>query len=63
MINTSYNVRSEPIVCSPDDAYRCFLMTDMDGLAVGRQLVLKERQTRQVSDAERAEHLARFQLD
>ncbi len=32
MINTSFNVRSEPIVCTPEDAYRCFLMTDMDVL-------------------------------
>ena len=31
MINTSFNVRGEPIVCTPEDAYRCFMMTDMDG--------------------------------
>jgi len=34
MINTSFNVRGEPIVCSPDDAYRCFLGTDIDHLVL-----------------------------
>ena len=36
LINTSFNVRSEPIVCTPEDAYRCFMMTDMDVLVLGR---------------------------
>jgi carbamoyltransferase len=35
VINTSFNVRGEPIVCTPEDAYRCFMSTDMDCLAIG----------------------------
>ena len=34
LINTSFNVRGEPIVCTPEDAYRCFLATDMDALVL-----------------------------
>lgn len=44
MINTSFNVRGEPIVCSPDDAYRCFMATDMDVLVIDDFLLLKEEQ-------------------
>ncbi|HNV00680.1 MAG: hypothetical protein KA191_11095 [Verrucomicrobia bacterium] len=35
LVNTSFNVRGEPVVCSPDDAYRCFVNTEMDALAIG----------------------------
>ncbi len=63
LINTSFNVRSEPIVCTPEDAYRCFLMTDMDVLVLGRHVVLKERQSAQASEVDREAHLAQFQLD
>jgi carbamoyltransferase len=63
LINTSFNVRGEPLVCTPDDAYRCFMMTDMDVLVLGRHVLLKERQSRQTSEAERKEHLAQFQPD
>jgi carbamoyltransferase len=41
MINTSFNIRGEPIVCTPDDAINCFLGTDIDFLAVGSYLVRK----------------------
>lgn len=41
ILNTSFNVRNEPIVCSPDDAIQCFLSTDIDALAMGDYLVLK----------------------
>ena len=44
MINTSFNVRGEPIVCTPADAYRCFLATEMDALVMGEFLLLKEEQ-------------------
>ena len=44
MINTSFNVRGEPVVCTPSDAYRCFMGTNMDILAVGNFLVYKEEQ-------------------
>ena len=36
LVNTSFNVRGEPIVCTPEDAYVCFMRTEMDYLAVGR---------------------------
>jgi carbamoyltransferase len=62
LVNTSFNVRSEPIVCTPQDAYRCFLATDMDVLAMGRQILLKEDQKPLDAKAREA-HLAQFQLD
>lgn len=63
LINTSFNVRSEPIVCTPDDAYRCLMMTDMDVLVIGRHIVLKNQQARQMSEEQRQAHLDQFQLD
>ena len=44
LVNTSFNVRGEPIVCTPEDAYRCFMGTDMDYLVVGNLLLAKEHQ-------------------
>ncbi len=44
VINTSFNVRGEPIVCTPEDAWRCFMRTEMDYLAVGPFLLKKEDQ-------------------
>ena len=44
IINTSFNVRGEPIVCSPSDAYLCFMRTEMDMLALGNCLLLKGEQ-------------------
>jgi carbamoyltransferase len=44
MINTSFNVRGEPIVCTPEDAYRCFMRTEMDHLVLGSHLLDKSRQ-------------------
>lgn len=44
IVNTSFNVRGEPIVCTPEDAYRCFMRTDMDTLVVGDYLFEKSRQ-------------------
>lgn len=41
LINTSFNVRGEPIVCSPEDAYRCFMRTNMDVLVLGSYILLK----------------------
>ena len=63
LINTSFNVRSEPIVCSPEDAYRCFMMTDMDVLVLGHHVLLKKEQPNQWSAEERERHLAQFDLD
>lgn len=45
IINTSFNVRGEPIVCSPEDAYKCFMRTDMDYLIVGSFILDKKAQS------------------
>lgn len=44
VVNTSFNVRGEPIVCTPDDAYRCFMRTEMDYLIIGKHIFCKEEQ-------------------
>jgi carbamoyltransferase len=44
LVNTSFNVRGEPIVCTPTDAYRCFMRTDLDYLAIGSYLLSKTDQ-------------------
>ena len=44
IVNTSFNVRGEPIVCSPDDAYRCFMSTEMDALVLENLVLLKDDQ-------------------
>ncbi len=44
LVNTSFNVRDEPVVCAPDDAYRCFMATEMDVLAVGNFVLRKDAQ-------------------
>ena len=44
VVNTSFNVRGEPIVCTPDDAYRCFMATEMDVLVLEELVLLKEDQ-------------------
>ncbi|MBM3823785.1 MAG: carbamoyltransferase [Verrucomicrobia bacterium] len=44
LVNTSFNVRGEPVVCTPDDAYRCFMNTEMDALALGPFLLRREEQ-------------------
>jgi carbamoyltransferase len=46
LVNTSFNVRGEPIVCSPQDAYRCFMRTEMDLLVLEDCLLWKDRQPR-----------------
>jgi carbamoyltransferase len=44
IINTSFNVRGEPIVCTPEDAYRCFMRTEMDHLVLGHFLLARSEQ-------------------
>ena len=44
IINTSFNVRGEPIVCTPEQAYRCFMATNMDVLVLERSVLLKSEQ-------------------
>lgn len=60
MINTSFNVRGEPIVCTPSDAYRCFMRTEMDFLVLGSFLLDK---TEQETWAESDNWMMNFQLD
>jgi carbamoyltransferase len=52
MVNTSFNVRGEPIVCTPEDAYRCFMRTDMDVLVLGSFILEKSEQPARVESAE-----------
>ena len=63
LVNTSFNVRGEPIVCTPEDAYRCFLATEMDALVMEDVLLVKQDVAQQMDQAQRAQHLAQFQLD
>ena len=63
LVNTSFNVRGEPIVCTPEDAFRCFMSTEMDVLVLEDCVVLKSENESTVSGAERQRHLAKFELD
>ncbi|HUG90709.1 MAG TPA: carbamoyltransferase [Planctomycetaceae bacterium] len=62
IINTSFNVRGEPIVCTPEQAWRCFLGTNMDALVLERFVLLKSEQP-DAKEHEIDEYLAQFQLD
>ena len=63
LVNTSFNVRGEPIVCTPEDAYRCFLATEMDILVLEDVVLTKDAVNQQAGKAEREQYLAQFQLD
>jgi carbamoyltransferase len=63
LVNTSFNVRGEPIVCTPEDAYRCFLATEMDVLVLEDFIVVKDAAGDRMNAAGRKQHLAQFQLD
>ena len=52
VINTSFNVRGEPIVCTPEDAYKCFMRTNIDHLVIGNFLLNKEEQKLLVNDSD-----------
>ena len=59
LVNTSFNVRGEPIVCTPEDAFRCFMGTELDMLVCGNAILLKShQQAGQVPD-----HKQQFELD
>ena len=62
VVNTSFNVRSEPIVCSPEDAYRCFMATNMDVLAIEGFVLHKDKQPK-AQQHETEGYLAQFELD
>jgi carbamoyltransferase len=59
LVNTSFNVRGEPIVCTPEDAFRCFMGTEMDELYVGNYRLVKEEQ----DPALRQNYTGKFALD
>jgi carbamoyltransferase len=63
LVNTSFNVRGEPIVCTPADAYRCYMATEMDALVLEDMVLEKSAATRQIHAEARDEYLAQFQLD
>src|SRR5262249_37783471 len=63
IVNTSFNVRGEPIVCTPEDAYRCFLATEMDVLVLENFVLHKDQMKPGADLANREKYLAQFQLD
>ena len=62
IINTSFNIRGEPIVASPEDAYRCFLGTHIDVLVLGQTILLKDEQP-DAKQFDKEAYRAQFQLD
>ena len=60
ILNTSFNVRGEPIVCTPQDAYRCFMRTEMDVLVLQNQILFKSEQPKVEKDETWKEE---FELD
>jgi len=62
LINTSFNVRGEPIVCTPENAYRCFMGTNMDVLVLGHVILRKEKQPN-AGEIDNAKYLKEFALD
>ncbi len=63
LINTSFNVRGEPIVCTPQQAWDCFLATEMDALVLENCLIQRKQLPPSLRNIRREEHLARFELD
>ena len=59
LVNTSFNVRGEPIVSTPEDAFRCFMGTELDILAVGNALLHKPDQSQSLA----ADYKAKYELD
>ncbi len=62
IINTSFNIRGEPIVCTPQDAYRCFMGCDMDVLVLENCILSKAEQP-QLTEAEKQSYVGSFSLD
>ena len=62
IINTSFNIRGEPIVCTPEDAYRCFMGSDMDVLVL-EGAVLRRTEQPALGDDVRQRYIDSFQLD
>ena len=62
IINTSFNIRGEPIVCTPQDAYRCFMASDMDVLVLENCILYKTEQP-QLGEKEKQKYVGSFSLD
>jgi carbamoyltransferase len=62
IINTSFNIRGEPIVCTPEDAYRCFMASDMD-LLVLENCVLRRADQPPQDESARKKYIESFKLD
>jgi carbamoyltransferase len=62
IVNTSFNIRGEPIVCTPQDAYRCFIGTEMDVLVLENCVLFKEEQ-KELSEEEVRKYKGTFALD
>src|SRR5262249_13655834 len=63
LINTSFNIRGEPIVCTPEDAYRCFMACVLDVLVLEHVVVLKADQPHATSHQDVERYKAQFALD
>jgi carbamoyltransferase len=59
LVNTSFNVRGEPIVCTPEDAFSCFMGTEIEFLAIGNCILHKEKQKPELA----RDHKSAFELD
>jgi len=59
IVNTSFNVRGEPIVCTPEDAFRCFMGTEIEILACGNSLLRKEDQDKKLAQ----DYKNKYELD
>ncbi len=59
IVNTSFNVRGEPIVCTPRDAFRCFMATDLDILAIGNCVLEKKEQDESLKE----DYAGKYELD
>jgi len=59
VVNTSFNVRGEPIVCTPEDAFKCFMGTELDVLVVGNCVLRKEQQDKSLVE----DYKEKYELD
>ncbi|MDC1066114.1 carbamoyltransferase [Candidatus Pseudothioglobus singularis] len=59
LVNTSFNVRGEPIVCTPEDAFKCFMGTELDLLVVGNSILIKDQQNKALIE----DYKEKYELD
>ena len=59
VVNTSFNVRGEPIVCTPEDAFKCFMGTELDVLVVGSCILRKDQQNKSLVE----DYKEKYELD